>query len=209
MHHDIIAQPLFVSPTVLTIVEEVHQVLPTEVVQPETTHFLSEGVTPNGAEFMRRNLKSEDDIIEHTPVESNVVELEVAHQPIIPSIFTAIAEETHVEQHIETHVLEASPIESPEPHSTELPPLDDLKIVEGIGPRIELILYNGGIRTFKDLSETRVDRLKEILIAAGKNPNFNDPSTWPEQARLLANGEMDKFKAYTKWLDGGRIPGID
>ena len=209
VHHDIIAQPLFVSPTVLTIVEEVHQVLPTEVVQPETTHFLSEGVTPNGAEFMRRNLKSEDDIIEHTPVESNVVELEVAHQPIIPSIFTAIAEETHVEQHIETHVLEASPIESPEPHSTELPPLDDLKIVEGIGPRIELILYNGGIRTFKDLSETRVDRLKEILIAAGKNPNFNDPSTWPEQARLLANGEMDKFKAYTKWLDGGRIPGID
>ena len=209
VHHDVIAEPLFVSPTVLTIVEEVHQVLPTEVGQPETTHFLSEGVTPNGAEFMRRNLKSEDDIIEHTPVESNVVELEVAHQPIIPSIFTASAEETHVEQHIETHVPEASPIESPEPHSTELSPLDDLKIVEGIGPRIELILYNGGIRTFKDLSETRVDRLKEILIAAGKNPNFNDPSTWPEQARLLANGEMDKFKAYTKWLDGGRIPGID
>jgi hypothetical protein len=47
------------------------------------------------------------------------------------------------------------------------------------------------------------------MIAAGKNPNFNDPSTWPEQARLLANGEMEKFKAYTKWLDGGKIPGID
>ena len=201
-HQEIATKIFSLDPTNHTGIEPTHKVT-------EPTIFLSESAAPIGAEFIRTHLKSEDDDIktEHTP--SNVIDLEVTHKPEIASIFTSLNGIKNSELVTETHIAETPPVDKAVPQSAELPPMDDLKIIEGIGPRLELILYNGGIRTFKELAETRVDKIKEIMIAAGKNPNFNDPSTWPEQARLLANGEMEKFKAYTKWLDGGKIPGID
>ena len=201
-HQEIDTKIFSLDPTNHTGIEPTHKVT-------EPTIFLSESAAPIGAEFIRTHLKSEDDDIktEHTP--SNVIDLEVTHKPEIASIFTSLNGIKNSELVTETHIAEIPPVDKAVPQSAELPPMDDLKIIEGIGPRLELILYNGGIRTFKELAETRVDKIKEIMIAAGKNPNFNDPSTWPEQARLLANGEMEKFKAYTKWLDGGKIPGID
>ena len=201
-HQEIATKIFSLDPTNHTGIEPTHKVT-------EPTIFLSESAAPIGAEFIRTHLKSEDDDIktEHTP--SNVIDLEVTHKPEIASIFTSLNGIKNSELVTETHIAETPPVGKAVPKSAELPPMDDLKIIEGIGPRLELILYNGGIRTFKELAETRVDKIKEIMIAAGKNPNFNDPSTWPEQARLLANGEMEKFKAYTKWLDGGKIPGID
>ena len=201
-HQEIATKIFSLDPTNHTGIEPTHKVT-------EPTIFLSESSAPIGAEFIRTHLKSEDDDIktEHTP--SNVIDLEVTHKPEIASIFTSLNGIKNSELVTETHIAETPPVDKAVPQSAELPPMDDLKIIEGIGPRLELILYNGGIRTFKELAETRVDKIKEIMIAAGKNPNFNDPSTWPEQARLLANGEMEKFKAYTKWLDGGKIPGID
>jgi len=201
-HQEIATKIFSLDPTNHTGIEPTHKVT-------EPTIFLSESAAPIGAEFIRTHLKSEDDDIktEHTP--SNVIDLEVTHKPEIASIFTSLNGIKNSELVTETHIAETPPVDKAVPQSAELPPMDDLKIIEGIGPRLELILYNDGIRTFKELAETRVDKIKEIMIAAGKNPNFNDPSTWPEQARLLANGEMEKFKAYTKWLDGGKIPGID
>ena len=201
-HHGVVDNTLTLDPT-----NHIHTEKPHDVIEPTT--FLSESVPPIGAEFVRTHLKSEDDDIktEHTP--ANVVDLDVAHKTEVVPIFTSLNGIKHSEHMPETHIAQTPPVDRDAPQSSELPPMDDLKIVEGIGPRLELILYNGGIRTFKELAETRVDRLKEIMIAAGKNPNFNDPSTWPEQARLLANGEMEKFKAYIKWLDGGKISGVD
>ena len=44
---------------------------------------------------------------------------------------------------------------------------DDLKIVEGIGPKIEELFNNAGIYTFAQLSDTSVEKMKSILEAAG------------------------------------------
>ena len=44
---------------------------------------------------------------------------------------------------------------------------EDLKVVEGIGPKIEQLLKNDGIKTWRDLANANVDRLKGILDAAG------------------------------------------
>ena len=81
---------------------------------------------------------------------------------------------------------------------------DDLKIVEGIGPKIAELLNKGGIETWKELSETSTDRIKEILDAAGPAYQIHDPSTWPEQARMADNGEWDALKKYQDELDGGK-----
>lgn len=82
---------------------------------------------------------------------------------------------------------------------------DDLKIVEGIGPKIEELLHAAGIKTWKELSETASERIKEILDAAGPNFQIHDPGTWPEQARLADLGEWDALKTLQDALDGGKV----
>nr|HMP31191.1 hypothetical protein [Saprospiraceae bacterium] len=81
---------------------------------------------------------------------------------------------------------------------------DDLKVIEGVGPKIEKLLQDAGITTWSTLSETSVDRLKEILNAAGSNFQLADPTTWPEQARLAANGQFKELEEYQDFLSGGK-----
>ncbi len=83
---------------------------------------------------------------------------------------------------------------------------DDLKAVEGIGPKIELLLKEAGIINWNDLAEASAENLRGVLEKAGTRYRLNDPTSWPEQARLLANAEWDKFKEYTEYLIGGRTP---
>ena len=82
--------------------------------------------------------------------------------------------------------------------------LDDLKAVEGIGPKIEELCHGIGIRTWYDLSVTEVSLLRTMLADAGARFRSHDPSTWPQQAGLLARGSWSEFKVLTDRLDGGR-----
>lgn len=81
---------------------------------------------------------------------------------------------------------------------------DDLKIVEGIGPKIAQLLNDAGINTWAALAATEVSKIKEILTDAGSRYATHDPTTWPKQAELAAAGEMDKLKAWQDELDGGK-----
>lgn len=64
-------------------------------------------------------------------------------------------------------VAEAAEEKKAAPKKEKAPKLDDLKIIEGVGPKIETLLKEGGINTWAELAEAPVDRLKEILDAAG------------------------------------------
>lgn len=79
---------------------------------------------------------------------------------------------------------------------------DDLKRIEGIGPKIEGVLNAAGITTFAQLAATDIARLREILQAAGVRIGY--PDTWPEQAALAAAGKWDELKALQDQLQGGR-----
>lgn len=81
---------------------------------------------------------------------------------------------------------------------------DDLKIVEGIGPKIEELFHKSGIKTWKALSETSPARLKEILDAAGPNFQIHDPATWPKQAEMADKGKWDELKKWQDELDAGK-----
>jgi predicted flap endonuclease-1-like 5' DNA nuclease len=81
---------------------------------------------------------------------------------------------------------------------------DDLKIVEGIGPKIADLLNKAGINTWNELANTAPARIKEILDAAGPAYQIHDPGTWPDQARLADNGDWDALKKMQEELDGGR-----
>ena len=81
---------------------------------------------------------------------------------------------------------------------------DDLKIVEGIGPKIEELFKTSGILTWKALGETSVDRLREILSKAGERYQIHDPTTWPRQSKMAYLGKWQELKDWQNTLDGGR-----
>jgi predicted flap endonuclease-1-like 5' DNA nuclease len=83
--------------------------------------------------------------------------------------------------------------------------VDDLKIIEGIGPRIAELLTSCGITTFRQLGETPVERLEEILRSA--NLRLADATTWPEQARLAAEGDLEGLGTLQGQLKAGRRVG--
>lgn len=84
---------------------------------------------------------------------------------------------------------------------------NDLKVIEGVGPKIEQLLKKSGINNWDELANATVSRLQEILDAAGDRYRIHDPGTWPKQAELLAKGDFAAFKEYTDFLQGGKSPG--
>ena len=82
---------------------------------------------------------------------------------------------------------------------------DDLKKIEGIGPKIEELLHAASIITFADLSKAEAGALKEILNAAGSRYQMHDPSSWPMQAEMAATGDWDKLKEWQDNAKGGKI----
>jgi large subunit ribosomal protein L15 len=81
---------------------------------------------------------------------------------------------------------------------------DDLKIIEGIGPKISDLLISAGIVSFADLAATPSEKVKEILEAAGSRFAMHDPSTWGQQATLARDGKWDELKALQDNLNGGK-----
>ncbi len=80
---------------------------------------------------------------------------------------------------------------------------DDLKLIEGIGPKIEKLLNAAGINTFARLSETPVETLETILNNAGPRFQMHKPGTWPAQASLANEGKWEELEKWQQELDGG------
>ena len=78
---------------------------------------------------------------------------------------------------------------------------DDLKKVEGIGPKIASTLNEAGITTFAELAKTDAAKISEI-IADVRGNHVTD--TWPAQAQLAADGKWDELKKWQDELDGGK-----
>ncbi len=81
---------------------------------------------------------------------------------------------------------------------------DDLTKIEGIGPKIGELLMNKGIISFQDLARTEVAKIEGILDEAGGAYNAHDPSTWPQQAQMAAEGKWDELKKWQDELQGGK-----
>jgi len=82
---------------------------------------------------------------------------------------------------------------------------DDLKVVEGIGPKIEGLFHNFDIKTWKALSETSQEKCQEVLDSGGERYRIHDPGSWPLQAKMAYEGEWKKL---SKWQDehkGGKL----
>jgi predicted flap endonuclease-1-like 5' DNA nuclease len=80
----------------------------------------------------------------------------------------------------------------------------DLQLIEGIGPKIAATLIEHGINDLGQLAETPVERLREILTAAGTRFRMADPGTWPRQAALGAAGDWAALTQLQTQLKAGK-----
>jgi predicted flap endonuclease-1-like 5' DNA nuclease len=81
---------------------------------------------------------------------------------------------------------------------------DDLKLVEGIGPKIEELFHNAGLKTWAAVAKTEASKLKEILVAGGERFLMHDPTTWPQQCQMMVDDKWSELKKYQDLLDGGK-----
>lgn len=81
---------------------------------------------------------------------------------------------------------------------------DDLTKIEGIGPKVSELFTENGIKSFSDLASKSAEELKAILTPKGGRYASMDPETWPEQAKMAAEGKWDALKKWQDELDGGR-----
>ena len=72
---------------------------------------------------------------------------------------------------------------------------DDLKLVEGIGPKIEELFLKAGIKTWKALSETTVEKCQQILEGGGESFKAHNPTSWPLQSEMAYTGKWDELKS--------------
>jgi hypothetical protein len=149
---------------------------------------------------------------------SVVTSTRIIEEPVVPTIVTkAVFAEPVV---IAEPIVVAEPVVIAEPIVVAQPVViaesvaiavvsdrkDDLKIVEGIGPKIEELLFKNGIHTYTQLAATPVNRIKEILVSSGPSYAMHDPGTWPAQSLLAANGEWENLKSYQSFLNAGKRP---
>lgn len=79
---------------------------------------------------------------------------------------------------------------------------DDLTKIEGIGPKVEKVLKEAGIKNYQSLSTANADRIRDVLKEAGLQ--MMNPESWIEQASLADKGDWDALQKLQDELKGGR-----
>ncbi len=81
--------------------------------------------------------------------------------------------------------------------------VDDLTKIEGVGPKIALVLSSNGITTYAQLAKADPAAVQEMLKKSSGRFNMAKPQTWPQQAELAASGNWDALKKLQDELHGG------
>ena len=97
---------------------------------------------------------------------------------------------------------QADPSEDVDSTPEDDEPGDDLTRIEGIGPKISGLLGAAGIKTYAQLAESDPATLDKIVEEAGLH--MADVNTWPDQARLAADGQWDALSELQDGLKAGR-----
>lgn len=92
--------------------------------------------------------------------------------------------------------------------TTVVPPAstspESLQRVEGIGPKIEGLLYAGGVLTMRQLAAADLGVLQKILDDAGPRYTMHNPKSWSPQAELIVDENWDELEKYQDFLVAGR-----
>jgi len=93
--------------------------------------------------------------------------------------------------------------EAPKKEAKEDAKPDDLTKIEGIGPKAAEALVANGVKTYAELAKADAEKVKEILTEASSTLAHLDPTSWPKQAKMAADGKWDELKEWQDSVKGG------
>ena len=82
--------------------------------------------------------------------------------------------------------------------------IDDLTVIEGVGPAIAGLLSAAGINSWRALADSKEEFLQQVLTDAGPRYAVHKPGSWAKQAGLAADGNWDELEQLQDKLDGGK-----
>jgi predicted flap endonuclease-1-like 5' DNA nuclease len=123
---------------------------------------------------------------------STVEALDDTVETSAPAVVTSLVEPTDQESPaahavVDTFVDPAPALEAgvPAPEAS-----DDLRRIEGVGPKMAAALQAAGIRTYRQLAEIDEAALREAVKNAGLRAAPSLPM-WPQRAKALVNGATE------------------
>ena len=81
--------------------------------------------------------------------------------------------------------------------------VDDLMKIEGVGPKASEAMVAAGMNTFAKVAKATSEEISKILSDESSYLAHLDPTTWPKQAALAADGKWDELKKWQDELNGG------
>lgn len=81
--------------------------------------------------------------------------------------------------------------------------MDDLEVIEGIGPKIAGLFRAASIATFSELAQTPVTDMQAILDKGGSRFRLAQPDTWAAQAALASRNDWAALRKMHDELPGG------
>jgi large subunit ribosomal protein L21 len=91
----------------------------------------------------------------------------------------------------------------PKKTATKKSSSDDLKKIEGAGPKAAEALLNAGLDTFAKVAKSTPEKLSTILSEASSRLAHIVTDTWPKQAKLADEGKWDELEELQERLEGG------
>ena len=129
----------------------------------------------------------------------------VATEPAAPEpAVSAAAPEPAVEVVEETEPTAPAEVMGGEPAPVVGEPrIDDLTIIEGIGPKIAGALYDLGITSFAQVAAASPAELEEKVKAHGVRM-VGHANTWPAQAQFAQDGDLTELEELRKRIKAGQ-----
>ena len=167
-----------------------------EIIMGQVTDAVAEGLSERKAE-------KQGDAPKARTEEAPKTEAPKVEAPKVEAATPVVVEEKVVEK-VEKVKVEAPKEAAPKKAKKESAgKADDLTKIEGIGPKAAEALVNSSIETYAKLAKAKADKIKEILTEASSRMAHLDPTSWPKQAKMAADGKWDELKEWQDNTKGG------
>jgi small subunit ribosomal protein S2 len=153
-----------------------------DIIMESVTSAVAEGLSERKAD---KQAEADEEVMEKETTEAPAKKVAAATEESEKE--APAVEETAVEEK-----------ETPAEEKKEEGKADDLTKIEGIGPKGAEALVNAGLDSYEKLAGAKPEAIKEILTEASSRMAHLDPTSWPKQAKMAADGEWDKLK---DWQD--------
>jgi small subunit ribosomal protein S2 len=173
-----------------------------EVIMTQVTDAVAEGLADRKAEKVADapKAKTEDaPKTEDTPKTEDAPKTEATTVEAPKKVVEKKADESVAEVKEEKSVEEAPKKKAKKASAKS----DDLTKIEGIGPKAAEAIVSAGITSYADLAVAKSDKIKEIITEASSRMAHLDPTSWPKQAKMAADGKWDELKEWQENTKGG------